>query len=144
MEKRIIGITAGSFDLTHAGHYLMFEECRKQCDHLIVLLQTNPNVDRPNKNVPVQTLFERFQQIRSCRFVDEIIVYETEEDLHNLLCSIKFDIRFIGADWEGKEYTGHELPGMTDRVKFNSRNHGYSTSNLRARVYNAEQSKNAS
>lgn len=141
MEKRVIGITAGAMDLTHAGHYLMFEECKKECDYLIVFLQTNPNIDRPGKNIPVQTLFERFQQVRSCRFVDEVIVYETEEDLYNLLCSVKFDKRFIGSDWKGKKYTGHDIPGMTDKVVFNSRNHGYSTSNLRSRVYHAEQTK---
>lgn len=137
----IIGITAGSWDLMHCGHVLMFEECRKQCDHLIVLLQTNPNIDRPTKNVPVQSLYERQIQVRACKFVDEILVYETEQDLYNILCSIYFDKRFIGADWKGKEFTGHNIPGMMDKVVFNSRDHGFSTSSLRKRIYEAENGK---
>lgn len=141
-NKKVIGVTAGSFDLTHAGHYLMFEECRNQCDHLIVFLQTNPNIDRASKNVPVQSINERYLQLRACKFIDEIIVYETEQDLHNLLSSVNYDKRFIGADWEGKNYTGSDLPFMADKVIFNSRNHGFSTSSLRERVYNAERRKN--
>lgn len=138
-----IGITAGSFDLTHAGHYLMFEECKGQCDYLIVLLQTDPHIDRPGKNVPVQSIHERYLQVRACKYIDEVIVYETEQDLYNLLCSLKYDIRFIGSDWMGKEYTGHNIPGMSGKVSFNSRNHGFSTTSLRKRVYDAELIKNA-
>ncbi len=141
MDKGVIGITAGSFDLTHAGHFLMFEECKGQCDYLIVCLQTNPNLDRPDKNIPVQSTHERYLQVRACKYVDEVVVYETEQDLYNLFCSIKFDKRFIGADWEGKPYTGYDIPGMSQKVVFNSRNHGFSTSNLRKRVYEAEQAK---
>ena len=74
-DKIIVGVTAGSFDLTHSGHYLMFEECKGSCDHLIVFLQTNPNVDRADKNVPVQSMNERYLQVRACKYVDEIIVY---------------------------------------------------------------------
>lgn len=139
--SKIVGVTAGSFDLTHAGHYLMFEECKNQCDHLIVFLQTNPNIDRPTKNMPVQSIYERFQQVRACRFVDEIIVYETEDDLYNLLVAVKYDKRFIGADWMDKQFTGYDIPGMANKVVFNSRNHSYSTSNLRERVYHAERTK---
>lgn len=141
MEKRIIGVTAGSMDLTHSGHFMMFEECKSQCDYLIVFLQTNPNIDRQNKNTPVQSITERFMQVRACKFVDEIIVYETEADLHALLSSVKFDKRFIGADWFGKEFTGHDIPGMIDKTVFNSRNHSYSTSSLRTRVQKAENDK---
>lgn len=144
MNKGIIGITAGSFDLTHAGHFLMFEECKGQCDYLIVCLQTNPNTDRPEKNVPVQSTHERYLQVRACKYVDEVVVYETEQDLYNLLCSIKFDKRFIGADWEGKPFTGFDIPEMSSKVVFNSRNHGFSTSSLRKRVYAAERSKHES
>ncbi len=141
MINPIIGVTAGSFDLKHMGHDLMFEECKAQCDYLIIFLQTNPNIDRADKNIPVQSIHERFMQIRSSKFVNEIIVYETEQDLYNLMCSIKFDKRFIGSDWEGKLFTGHDIPGMSDKVVFNSRNHGFSTSNLRKRVYDAEKDK---
>ena len=143
MNNTIIGVTAGSFDLTHAGHYLMFEECKGQCDYLIVFLQTNPHIDRNEKNIPVQSINERYLQVRACKFVDEVVVYETEQDLYNLLCSIKYDKRFIGADWQGKSFTGHDIPGITNKVIFNSRNHGFSTSNLRKRVYEAEHVKNA-
>ena len=136
-----IGLTAGSFDLTHSGHFLMFEECKGNCDYLIVLLQTNPHIDRPEKNIPVQTTHERYLQVRACKYVDEIVVYETEQDLYNLLCSLKFDKRFIGADWQGKQFTGYDIPGMMDKVVFNSRNHSFSTSNLRARVHKAENDK---
>jgi glycerol-3-phosphate cytidylyltransferase len=141
MAVGVIGVTAGSFDLTHAGHYLMFEESRGQCDYLIALLQTNPNIDRQEKNVPVQSTHERYLQLRACKYIDEVIVYETEQDLYNLLCSIKFDKRFIGADWEGKPYTGFDIPGMTEKVVFNSRNHAFSTSSLRDRVYRAQKAK---
>lgn len=141
MNKNIIGITAGSFDLTHAGHFLMFEECKGTCDYLIVLLQTNPNIDRPDKNTPVQSTHERYLQVRACKYIDEVIVYETEQDLYNLLCSIKYDKRFIGADWQGKPFTGHDILGMEEKIVFNSRNHGFSTSNLRARVFKAENDK---
>jgi glycerol-3-phosphate cytidylyltransferase len=141
MTDLVIGVTAGSFDLTHAGHYLMIEECKGQCDYLIVFLQTNPHIDRPDKNTPVQSTHERYLQVRACKYIDEVIVYETEADLYNLLCSVKFDKRFIGSDWEGKPYTGHNIPGMISKVVFNSRNHGFSTSNLRKRVYEAENAK---
>lgn len=141
MSKGIVGVTAGSFDLTHAGHYLMFEECKGHCDYLIVFLQSNPNVDRKEKNVPVQSIHERYLQVRACKYIDEVVVYETEADLYNLLCSIKFDKRFIGSDWEGKSYTGFDIPGMDAKVSFNSRNHGFSTSGLRLRVFNAESAK---
>lgn len=141
MEDKTIGITAGSWDLFHAGHVLMMEECKGQCDYLIVMLQTNPRTDRPSKNVPVQSVHERYLQLRACKYIDEIVVYETEHDLYNLLCSIKFNTRFIGSDWRGKKYTGHDIHGMSTKVVFNSRNHGFSTSNLRTRVYEAENAR---
>jgi len=140
-NNRIVGITAGSWDLLHVGHVLMFEECKGQCDYLIVFLQTNPNIDRADKNIPVQSINERYIQVRACKFVDEILVYETEQDLHNLLCSVKFDKRFIGADWKDKLFTGHDIPGMMDKIVFNSRNHQFSTSSLRKRIFDAENAK---
>ena len=140
-RNKVTGITAGCWDLLHAGHVLMFEECKSQCDFLIVLLQTNPHINRVSKNVPVQSLYERQIQVRACKFVDEILVYETEQDLHNILCSLTFDKRFIGADWEGKQFTGYNIPGMMDKVVFNSRDHGFSTSSLRKRIYEAENGK---
>jgi glycerol-3-phosphate cytidylyltransferase len=141
LGKYEIGITAGSFDLTHAGHYLMFEECKSQCDYLIVCLQTDPTIDRAAKNKPVQSINERYLQLRACKYIDEVIVYETEEDLYNLFCSLHYTKRFIGADWQGKPFTGHDINGMNEKIVFNSRNHKFSSSELRKRVYESEKSK---
>lgn len=139
MTEKQIGFTCGSFDCTHAGHYLMFEECKKNCDYLIVGLHTDPTIDRPDsKNKPVQSMFERYIQLKACKYIDEIVVYETEEDLLNLLSCTSINARFIGADWKDKEYTGKHLPIP---VQFNTRTHNYSTSSLRERVYTAERSK---
>lgn len=132
----IRAFTCGAFDLMHAGHLIMFEECRKQCDYLIVGLHTNPTLDRPEKNKPIQTIFERYMQLKSCKFIDEIIPYETEEDLYNLLVSIKPDVRFMGMDWQGKpNYSRDKLPDM--RIVYNDRKHSFSSSNLRLRIKNA-------
>ena len=146
-----IGFTCGTFDLLHAGHVLMLKECREQCDRLIVGLQIDPSVDRKEKNAPVQTLKERYIQIEGCRYVDEIIIYSTESDLFEYLSVLNrlnttkahqgifmgtWYFRFIGADWKGKPYTGHELSNLP--VIFNSRDHGYSSSELRKRIASAE------
>lgn len=133
MAKKIIGFTCGAFDLTHAGHYLMFEECRKQCDYLIVGLQTDPSIDRPDKNKPVQSLEERYLQLAACRWIDSIVIYTDEKHLLEVLSFLKIDIRFMGADWKGKpNYSRDRLPEM--KVIYNSRDHGYSTSALRERI----------
>lgn len=130
------GFTAGAFDVCHAGHLIMFEECKKNCDYLIVGLHINPQTDRKEKNRPVQTSFERYMQLKACRFIDEIIPYDTEEDLYNLLVSVKPDIRFMGNDWQGKpNYSRDKLPNM--RVVYNNREHSFSSSNLRERIKNA-------
>ena len=134
------GFTCGAFDLCHAGHMLMFKECKNHCDYLIVGLQTDPSVDRASKNRPIQDLEERKVQLESIKYIDEIVIYSTEEDLYNLLKENKLgiDVRIIGEDWRGKPYTGHDLPMP---VEFNSRTHNYSTSNLRKRVAEAEMVK---
>ena len=129
------GFTCGAFDLLHAGHALMLKECKDHCDYLVVGLQRDPSVDRKNKNKPVQDYEERDIMIRSIKWVDEVVYYDTEEDLYELLKSIDIDVRIVGADWQGKPFTGHDLP---INVVFNSRDHGYSTSSLRERVYQAE------
>lgn len=134
------GFTCGAFDLCHAGHMLVFQECKKVCDYLIVGLQTDPSLDRPEKNKPVMSLEERKVILESVKYVDEVVVYETEQDLYNLLKEnpLGIDIRIIGADWKGKEYTGHDLPIP---VHFNTRDHGFSTSELRRRVHEQEKAK---
>lgn len=131
------GFTAGAFDVCHIGHFIMFEECKKQCDYLIVGLHINPQIDRKEKNRPIQTSFERYMQLKACKFIDEIIPYDTEEDLYNLLVSVKPDVRFMGNDWQGKpNYSRDKLPYM--RVVYNHRDHSFSSSSLRNRIKNAK------
>ena len=130
-----IGFTCGSFDLLHAGHAIMLKECKAYCDYLIVGLQTDPSVDREYKNKPVQALEERKIMLESIKWVDKIYTYNTEKDLYSLLQTLSPDIRIVGSDWKGKEFTGHDLP---IKVVFNTRDHAYSSSSLRERVYNAE------
>ncbi|MDO8522243.1 MAG: adenylyltransferase/cytidyltransferase family protein [bacterium] len=135
-----VGITAGAFDLCHAGHMIVFKEAKTVCDYLIVALQDDPS-DTPagyrgkKKNKPVMSLEERKMILEGIRYIDEIVVYHTEEELHTLLLKLKPDVRIIGIDWKGKEYTGHELPMET---YFNSRSHSFSTSALRERIFEAE------
>lgn len=131
--KKTVGFTCGQYDITHFGHYLAFEECKKHCDYLIVGLQTNSNLDRPEKHKPIQTLEERQGQLRACKWIDKIVIYERESDLVNLLKEIKPDIRFVGADWKGKHFTGEEL---NIPIVYNTRNHNYSSSNLINRIRN--------
>ena len=135
----IKGFTCGAFDILHAGHALMLKECKQYCDYLIVGLQRDPNIDRPEKNKPVQSYEERDIMLKSIRWVDEVVYYDTEDDLELLLQSLDINVRIIGADWKDKEYTGKKL-GIP--VVFNSRDHGYSTSSLRKRVFQAEALKN--
>ncbi|NQV93173.1 adenylyltransferase/cytidyltransferase family protein [Candidatus Kaiserbacteria bacterium] len=139
-NKKIKGFTCGAFDLCHAGHVLMFEECKKHCDYLIVGLQTDPNIDRQEKNKPVQSIEERHVMLEGIKYIDQVFVYTTESELYDFLKDnpMGIDVRIIGADWEGKQYTGHDLP---IQMVFNSRDHGYSTSALRERVYEQEKSK---
>lgn len=125
------GFTCGAFDLTHAGHYLMFKENRKKCDFLIVGLQTDPSIDRKDKNKPIQSVKERLIQLKACRYIDQVIIYKTEKDLIKLLKQLKPNIRFLGVDWKDKDFTGKELP---IEIIYNTRNHNYSSSSLRKRI----------
>ena len=126
-----VGITASCFDLFHAGHVLMLQEAKEQCDRLVVALQTDPTIDRPEKNKPVQSLVERYIQVQACRYVDDIIPYTTEEDLLNILQCYDWDVRIIGQDYYGKRFTGDELDMQ---VYYNSRRHSFSTTELRKRI----------
>ncbi len=139
-----VGVTVGTFDLCHAGHMLVFKECKDVCDHLVVGLQSDPSVDRPDtKNKPVMSQKERRIILEGIKYIDEIFEYDTEAQLYNILKKNKhgFTIRIIGADWKGKPYTGHDLPIP---MHFNSRNHSYSTTELRKRIHEAEAAKKAS
>jgi glycerol-3-phosphate cytidylyltransferase len=138
-----VGVTVGAFDLCHAGHMLVFKECKGVCDYLIVGLQTDPSIDRPDtKNKPVMSQKERRIILEGIKYIDEIFEYKTEAELYNILKKNKhgFDVRIIGADWKGKPYTGHDLPIP---MHFNSRNHSYSTTELRRRIHEAELLKSA-
>ena len=129
-NSKKVGFTCGAFDLFHAGHVLALSESKQFCDYLIVGLHTNPTLDRKEKNLPIQSTFERYVQLTGCKFVDEIVPYDTELDLLNLLRSYKIDVRFIGADYIEKEFTGKHLDIP---VVYTSRSHDYSTTELRNR-----------
>lgn len=130
-----IGFTCGAFDLMHTGHALMLKEAKEQCEYLIVGVQEDPSLDRDYKNKPIQSYEERIEMVKSCKYVNETILYKSEQDLYDLLKDLNPDIRIIGADWKDKKFTGYDLEIP---VYYNSRTHNYSSSNLRQRVYEAE------
>jgi|TARA_Y100000289_G_scaffold40116_1_gene39638 glycerol-3-phosphate cytidylyltransferase len=131
----IKGFTCGCFDLLHAGHIVMLKETKQHCDYLIVGLQTDPSIDRQEKNQPVQSVYERFVQLNAVEYVDEIIPYDTEQSLIDLLESTPIDIRFVGEDYKDKSFTGDYLP--IDTI-YTNRKHSFSTSSLRRKVSNEE------
>lgn len=131
----IIGFTCGAFDLLHTGHLAMLKEAKQQCDYLLVGLHTDPSKDRQEKNSPVQSVFERYYQLASCRDVDNIIPYDTELDLENMMGILDMNIRFVGADHINDYITGQDI--MKERgikVVFTGRHHCYSSSELRERI----------
>lgn len=133
-----IGFTCGSFDLMHAGHVMMLKEAKDVCEYLIVGVQEDPTIDRKEKNKPVQSYEERVAMVESCKYVNEVVLYKTENDLYDLLKEVNPDIRIIGSDWKGKKFTGYDLD---IEVYYNTREHNYSTSELRKRVFLAESQK---
>jgi len=134
-SKGRIGITCGCFDLLHAGHATMLAEAKQHCDYLIVALQDDPSVDREEKNKPIQSIFERQLQLSAVRFVDDIVIYNTERDLLDVLKSLPIDVRIIGSDYIDKEFTGKQYSVDNEiDIVYNSRDHSFSTSDLRKRV----------
>ena len=134
-----IGIVASSFDLLHAGHIMMLREAKSKCDHLIAAIQTDPTIDRPEKNRPVQTIVERYIQLSAVKYVDEIIVYTTEQDLEDILEMYPIDIRVLGEEYRDKDFTGREICKRRGiQLYFNKRDHRFSSSDLRKRVTNKE------
>lgn len=129
-----IGFTCSCFDLFHAGHIMMLKEAKSVCDYLIVGLQTDPTIDRAEKNKPIQSVFERFVQLQACKYVDEIVVYETEKDLLDILKSYPINVRILGKEYEDKNFTGKDLDYI--EVYYNDRKHSFSTTELRKRVIN--------
>ena len=131
----IKGFTCSSFDLLHAGHIQMLKDAKNVCDYLIVGLQVDPSVDRPNKTKPIQSLVERYIQIQAVKYVDEIIPYETESDLYDLLELLVFDVRIIGEEYREKEFTGKDICEKKKiRIFYNNRDHKFSSTELRYRV----------
>lgn len=144
-SKKKVGFTASTFDLLHSGHILMLQEARSKCDYLIVGLQSDPTIDRASKNKPVQSIIERQIQLAAVNVVDEIIVYNTEADLEELLNSLPINIRILGVEYQDKDFTGREICNRREiEIYFNTRDHKYSSSGLRRRVYEAECSRTAS
>ena len=138
----IIGLTASTFDLLHAGHIAMLREAKGQCDYLICALQIDPNIDRETKNKPIQTIVERYTQLAAVKYVDEIVVYATEQDLEDILEMYPINVRILGEEYKDKDFTGREICKRRNiSLYFNKRDHRFSTSDLRKRVHQAEQNK---
>lgn len=130
-----IGFTCSTFDLLHAGHVQMLREAKEQCDYLIVGLQFDPSIDRNNKNSPIQTIVERYTQLKAVSYVDEIIPYSTERDLEDILEMYHIDIRILGEEYRDKDFTGKDICRKRDiDLYFNKRDHRFSSSDLRSRV----------
>lgn len=139
-EGKRIGITFSTFDMLHAGHIAMLSESKNHCDYLICGLQTDPTIDRPDtKNKPVQSIVERQIQLAACRYVDEVVVYQTEQDLKDLLLILPVDVRILGVEYSGKPFSGDsECVQREIEIIFNRRDHSFSSSSLRKRVAEAE------
>lgn len=137
-----IGITCSTFDLFHAGHVIMLEEAKRQCDYLIAAIQVDPTLDRQTKNKPVQSIIERQIQVSACKHVDEIIVYSTEKELEDIFMALPIDVRILGEEYKDTEYTGKEICMKRGiELYFNKRDHFFSSSDLRQRVFDAEAKK---
>ncbi len=137
-----IGFTASQFDMLHAGHIAMLSEARNHCDYLIAGLQNNASWDRPEKNAPIQSIVERQIQLAATRYVDEIVVYNTENDLEDILLTLPIDVRILGIEYRDREFTGKDI--CTTRgieLIYNKRDHSFSSSSLRKRVVEAESKK---
>jgi glycerol-3-phosphate cytidylyltransferase len=142
-QGKKIGITFSQFDMLHAGHIAMLAEAKNHCDYLIAGLQTNASIDRPDtKNPPIQSIVERQIQLAACRYVDEVVVYSTEQDLVDLLLILPVDVRILGVEYADKEFSGKsECELRSIDLVFNGRDHSFSSSSLRKRVYDSETKK---
>jgi len=142
-EGKKIGIVFSAFDMFHAGHIAMLSEAKNHCDYLICGLQTDPTIDRPEtKNRPIQSIVERQIQLAACRYVDEVVVYQTEQDLVDLLLILPLDVRILGIEYQDKDFSGRdECYDRGIEIVFNGRDHSFSSSSLRKRVAHAETEK---
>ena len=143
LEQKRVGITFSTFDLLHAGHIAMLAEAKKHCDYLIAALQTDPTIDRPDtKNKPIQSVVEREIQLQAVRYVDEIVVYQTEKDLEDILLTLPINVRILGEEYRDQEFTGKDICAKRGiELIYNGRDHSFSSSNLRKRVAEAEMLK---
>lgn len=144
-QGKKVGITFSTFDMLHAGHIAMLSEAKNHCDYLIAGLQTDPTIDRPDtKNKPIQSIVERQIQLSACRYVDEVVVYSTEQDLRDLLLILPVNVRILGVEYQGTDFSGlSECEKRGIEIIFNGRDHSFSSSSLRKRVVEAEKNKNA-
>ena len=142
-QGKKIGITFSTFDMLHAGHIAMLAEAKNHCDYLIAGLQTDPTIDRPDtKNKPVQSIVERQIQLSATRYVDEVVVYQTEQDLIDLLLILPVDVRILGVEYQQRDFTGRQqCQERGIELIFNGRDHSFSSSSLRKRVVAAETEK---
>jgi len=132
-----VGFTCSTFDLLHAGHVMMLREAKTVCDYLIVGLQTDPAIDRPEKNSPVQTLVERYIQLQAIEYVDEIVPYQTEQDLEDILNMFPINVRILGEEYKNGKFTGRAICAKRGiELHYNKRDHRFSSSDLRKRVTN--------
>jgi glycerol-3-phosphate cytidylyltransferase len=139
LNEKIIGFTCSTFDLLHAGHVAMLREAKEHCEYLICGLQVDPSYDRPTKNKPSQSLVERFIQLQGVKYVDEIIPYQTETDLEDILNTYPINIRFLGEEYRNTDFTGRDICKKRDIFcYFNKRDHSFSSSSLRKRIFNIE------
>ena len=137
-----VGLVASQFDILHGGHVAMLSEARSQCDYLIVALQNDASWDRPEKNSPVQSIVERQIQLQSLKFVDEIVVYNTEKDLEDLLLILPINVRILGEEYQNQNFTGKQIcldQGI--EIYYNKRRHSFSSSDLRQRIVSAKQTR---
>ena len=134
----IRGFTCGAFDLLHAGHVLMLKEAKEQCDYLIVGLHIDPSLERPSKNKPIQTLQERLIQLDGCQYVDQILTYETEQDMYDILKDFYINVRIVGKEYRDIELSGRDVcEKLGIKIYYNDRSHSYSSTELRERIKNA-------
>jgi glycerol-3-phosphate cytidylyltransferase len=139
----VIGFTCSTFDLLHAGHVVMLEEAKRHCDYLIVGLQVDPTLDRVHKNKPIQSIVERQIQLSAIKYVDEIVIYNTEADLEDLLLTLPINVKVMGEEYKGKDFTGKQI--CKDRgikMIYNGRDHSFSSTSLRKRVFQIENEQN--
>ena len=138
-EGKVVGFTASTFDLLHAGHVIMLQEAKTLCDYLIVGLLTDPRRDRPEKNYPIQTSWERWIQAQAIKAIDRVVPFDTEEDLENMIKVLKPDVRFVGEEYKGKPHTGHDIKGT--QIIYNKRSHNYGSTQLRDKIFAQENEK---